>query len=245
MKPWSPPATAGAVGALAVLLQAGCYAIVATPDATEPGAGDAGATVAVSCNGAMCLPGEVCRDWGGDVGEACSARCNQAAGFRCPGSSLLCWSPGLSDEGWCFPGQPGNPTECVYRPGCGAGQACIRPLPDQGLVCAPLCNDDSECALNEACVGGCRRVCNPYEENTCAEGRVCRDGECFLESVARDCLLRDGSHGDPENCPAGEICVGAEDGGRWRCRSATDLEGLGCPPGQIEFSNGECYPRRE
>lgn len=227
------------------LVPPGCYSVVAVPESDAAGTTDTRTVASVRCNGIECSPGESCRDWGGAIGEACSAPCRQADGFRCRESSLRCWTAGSEVEGWCFPGQPGDPAECTRWFDCGPGEACLLPLPDEGGVCAPLCNDDSECALNEACEGACVRVCNPYEADTCPVGRVCRDGQCLLESVARDCLLRDGSHGDPENCPAGEICVGLEDGGRMRCRLPTDLEGLGCPPGQIEFVNGECYPRRE
>jgi hypothetical protein len=233
-----------AVGALWLLLP-GCYSVVAVPESDAAGSRDTRTVPSVLCNGLECSPGESCRDFSDRVVEACSAPCSLTEGYRCSGSSLLCWARPLEVEGWCFPGQPGHPVECSDWFGCGAGEACVVPLPGQGGVCAPICNDDSECALNEACEGACVRVCNPYEADTCPVGRVCRDGQCLLESVARDCLLRDGSHGDPENCPAGEICVGLEDGGRMRCRLPTDLEGLGWPPGQIEFVNGECYPRRE
>jgi hypothetical protein len=228
-----------------LLALVGCYSVVVTPESDAAAPRDTRTVSPLLCNGVECAPGESCRDWGGVLGEACSAPCSRNDGYRCSGSSLYCWARALEAEGWCFPGQPADPAECSSALDCGAGEGCVRPLPDEAAICAPLCNDDSECARNEACGGACVRVCNPYEVDTCPRGRVCRDVQSLLESVARDCLLRDGSRGDPENCPTGEICVGLEDGGRMRCRLPTDLEGLGCPPGQIEFVNGECYPRRE
>jgi hypothetical protein len=124
--------------------------------------------------------------------------------------------------------------EPVVNP-CGAGQACVEPIPGCCGTCqpvAPACASNADCEACQVCVNGqCMGtgVVECFDDADCLAGFRCQtyaDQPCKNHCVDLTCDLLDclpgGSPCDPyfSPCPSGQVCVEPYKGCCGQCQAA-------------------------
>jgi len=178
-----------------------------------------------ACVGGTCLAIPKAPDCVADTDCGVDEYCLTYPGAECRNrcASKTCWV--VDCMGDCEP---------VLNP-CGAGQACVEPIPGCCGVCQavePACAVDADCGTCQVCVDGqClgTGVVQCFDDADCLAGFRCQtyaDQPCKNHCVdltcdLLDCLPSDVSC-DPyfSPCPAGQVCVEPYQGCCGQCQAA-------------------------
>ena len=182
--------------------------------------------------GSLCEP---CGSASSELNEECGV------GFACvpgaPGCRPVCGAAGEEEppchEGeFCFDGvciADSDLVICSYYE-CWEGVECPSGVCHLGRCVDPqLCDEESDCASGETCIGGSCYRTESCETGNCPSGQRCEEGICTpYSSAASSCL----SCSNDQDCNADEHCAVDFNTGDMTCQRICDQDEH-CAEGQI------------